>query len=132
MRRPDAQDDGAAVVEFVLVVGFLLLPLFLGLLQVGLIFHARNVIVASAAAGARVGANVDSTAEKGAQDACRRIADSLSRVPAGISCVGGYVTGAGGVELVEVRVSGPVPMFFLPLGHVDINVAGHAVREFEP
>ncbi len=134
IRPPDTDDDGAAVVEFVMVVGFLLIPLFLGLLQLGMVLHARNVIVASAAAGARVGANADSNEVAGAAEACRRITDSLSQEQTDLVCTGSYVSSGGddAVELVEVRVSGPVPMFFLPFGGLNIDIAGHAVREIAP
>jgi hypothetical protein len=44
------------------------------------------------------------------------------------------VTRGGGdpVDVVEVRVAGPLPMFFLPLGSVDVDATGHAVREQAP
>lgn len=128
------RDEGAAVAEFVLVAGFLLIPLFLGILQLALVLHARNVVVASAAAGARHGANVDRTAEQGAIEACRRIEEALSGVRRSLTCTGDYVAGGGAdpVELVEVHVSGPLPMFFLPFGDIDIDSRGHAVREVAP
>ena len=49
---------GSAVVDFTLV-GVLLTFLFLALLQLGLALHVRNTLVASAAEGARYGANAD-------------------------------------------------------------------------
>jgi Flp pilus assembly protein TadG len=45
------KDEGAAVVDFVLVT-VLLLMLFLLVLQVGILFHVRNVLIESAAEGA--------------------------------------------------------------------------------
>ena len=44
VRRP--RDDGAAVVEFVLV-GVLLTALFLALVQLGLALHVRNTLQAA-------------------------------------------------------------------------------------
>lgn len=132
---PAARDAGAAVVEFVMVGTFVLIPLFLAIVQLALVLHARNIVVASAAVGARKGAGADSSAAAGAADACSRIHASLPAVKKSLTCAGGYVTGgtsADPVELVEVRVQGPVPMFFLPWGSVHISAKGHAVREVAP
>lgn len=132
---PAADDNGAAVVEFVLVGAFVLIPLFLAIVQLALVLHARNIIVASAAVGARKGASADSTAAAGAAEACSRIHASLPTVKKSMTCSGGYVSGGADgdpVQLVEVRVQGPVPMFFLPWGQVHISVKGHAVRELAP
>ena len=52
---PRERDDGAAVVEFVLVSVLLVLLLF-GVLQVGVYFYARNIVAASAADAARYAA----------------------------------------------------------------------------
>ena len=52
--RPEA---GSAIVEFVLV-STLLLFLFLGIIQLGLVLYVRNTLVANAAEGARHGANL--------------------------------------------------------------------------
>ncbi len=57
-------DEGSAVVEFILV-GTLLLFLFLGILQVGLILHIRNTLAADAAEGARHAANLGVAAADG-------------------------------------------------------------------
>lgn len=133
--RPVTNEDGAAVVEFVLVGAFVLIPLFLAIVQLALVLHARNIVVASAAVGARHGASADSTAGAGAADACRRIHESLPKVRNALTCAGRYVAGGTGtdpVQLVEVQVDGPVPMFFLPWGSVRISVKGHAVREMAP
>ena len=46
-------ERGAAVVDFVLVL-VVLVPLFLGLLQVGLVLHVRNTLTAAASEGARL------------------------------------------------------------------------------
>ena len=56
-RREPVPDAGAAVVEFVLVGGLLLL-LVLGVVQLALVLHTRNVLSADAAEGARHGANL--------------------------------------------------------------------------
>ncbi|MEP7055518.1 MAG: TadE family protein [Actinomycetota bacterium] len=133
--RSGTPDGGAAVVEFVLVGAFVLIPLFLAIVQLALVLHARNIVIASAAVGARYGASADSDAAAGAAQTCRRIHTTLPAVRRSLACSGGYVTGGSGtdpVQLVEVRVDGPVPMFFLPWGSVHISAKGHAVREVAP
>ena len=130
IRRPDIPDeDGTAIAEFVMVGAFVLIPLFLALLQLALVLYSRNIVVASAAVGARRGASADSTAAVGGRAACDSIKAALPRAE-GLTCTGSTV--AGPVELVEVRVSGPIPMFFLPWGRVSLDVSGHAVKEVAP
>ena len=58
-RRRD--ERGAAVVDFVLV-SMVLVPLVLGLIQVGLVLHVRNTLAAAATEGARYGATIDRVA----------------------------------------------------------------------
>ena len=70
-------DRGSAVVEFVLV-GTLLVALFLGVLQLGLYLHMRNVVVASLAEGAREAANADRDCADGT---ARTIADQAKDAP---------------------------------------------------
>ena len=52
MRRRD--ERGSAVVDFVLVM-IILVPLFLGILQVALVLHVRNTLTAAASDGATAG-----------------------------------------------------------------------------
>lgn len=58
------RDRGAAVVDFVLIL-LLLIPLFLGIFQVGLVLYTRNTATACASEGARYGANFDRTPATG-------------------------------------------------------------------
>ena len=51
--RPSAADRGSAVVDFVLVM-VVLVPLVLGIAQVGLVLHVRNTLTAAASDGARL------------------------------------------------------------------------------
>ena len=53
--RARRDERGAAVVDFVLVL-VLLMPLFLGILQVALVLHVRNTVQSAAAEGARAAA----------------------------------------------------------------------------
>ncbi len=117
-------ERGAAVVDFVLV-GVLLTALFLALVQLCIILYVRNVLVSSAAEGARYGANANRTA-----------ADAKAKTEA---IIAGEITGsmttvvtskeAGG--LVQVDVSAPIPMFgFITASQtLTLHVTGHAVAE---
>ena len=132
MRTADT-DSGAAVVEFVLV-GVLVVTLFMGIFQVGLSLHLRNVVVASLAEGAREAANADRDCADGAarahdlvaQAVGRTVADGLTfDVPPG----GCETTTADGVVLVQIRVHGPLPLLFPPIGSISIDATAHALKE---
>ena len=76
-RRGGRHDEaGAAVVDFVLVM-LLLVPLFLGILQVGLVLHVRNTLTAAASEGARYAATVDRGPEEGAARAREQIRKAI-------------------------------------------------------
>ncbi len=127
-RAARCRDAGAAVVDFVLVT-VLVVVLFLLVLQVGLILHVRNVLVASAAEGARYGANADRTPEDGVVRTRSVVADALSRAVADrLTYTASEVT-VDGAPVVEITVSGPLPVAFLPAGPVSITVHGHALEE---
>ncbi|WP_308127774.1 MULTISPECIES: TadE/TadG family type IV pilus assembly protein [unclassified Frankia] len=123
-----AAERGSAVVEFVLV-GMLLLLLFLGVIQVGLVLHVRNTLAADAAEGARHAANLGMTDDSGGPYAERLI---VSSVPgrADTRCTSGAVVDPSGVPLVEVRCEVVVPLAVMPFGaNTTIKVVGHAVKE---
>jgi Flp pilus assembly protein TadG len=127
-RRPIRvhDDDGSAVVDFTLV-GILLTFLFLALLQLGLALHVRNTLVASAAEGARWGANADRTPADGAAVTRKLIRDSLADsfadgVTSGTETVDGVVT-------VVIRVEARLPLFGLLGSPRAISVRGHAMEE---
>jgi Flp pilus assembly protein TadG len=124
--RRSRAEDGAAVVDFVLV-SLVLVPLVLGLIQVALVLHVRNTLTAAATEGARYAATVDRRPEDGVlrtrQQISRAIADRFA----------GEITAADvavdGVPAVEVRVHARVPPLGLWGPGVDLEVSGHAVRE---
>jgi Flp pilus assembly protein TadG len=123
-RRDD--DSGAAVVDFTLV-GILLTFLFLALLQLGLALHVRNTLVASAAEGARYGANADRTPSDGAAVTRQLIRGSLADsfaddVTSGTETIDGVLT-------VVVRVDARLPIFGLLGPPRAISVRGHALEE---
>jgi Flp pilus assembly protein TadG len=130
LRRDD--DSGAAVVEFVLV-GVLLVTLFLGVAQVGLYLHLRNVVVASLAEGAREAANADRSCADGVARAHDLVADAVGRTVAdGLSFdvpEGGCEATVDGVVVVRVRAHGPLPLLFPPVGAVAFDATARAVKE---
>jgi len=123
-------DDGSAVVEFALV-SVLLVMLLLGVLQVGVYLHVRNVVAASAAEGARYGANADVDPHQGGLRASDIIGRSLGpSTAARVPCSASAHPGAGGSTLVAVRCRGALPVFFAPLGRLlPMDVTARALEE---
>ncbi len=122
-------DRGSGVVDFVLVSALLLL-LFLAVVQVGVVLHVRNVLVAGAAEGARYGANADRTPEQGAARTRAVVAGALSPGRAArLTVAARTTTTAEGFAAVEVEVTSPLPVVLLPVGPLQITVRGHALRE---
>jgi len=114
------------VVDFVLVGG-LLSVLFVALVQFAVVLHVRNVLVDCATEGARYGALADRDAEAGANRTRELIAADLSASYA--RAVEATVRTDGGLSLVEVRISAPLPVAgLLGIGRV-ITVSGHSVSE---
>jgi len=130
MARSGVNDDGSAVVEFALV-SVLLVMLLLGVLQVGVYLHVRNVVSASAAEGARHGANADVDLHEGGLRATDVIGRSLGPTTAArLPCAASAQPGAGGSTLVAVRCSGALPVFFAPLGSLlPMDVTARALKE---
>ena len=120
------EDRGSAVVEFTLV-GVLLTFLFLALVQLGLALHVRNTLVASAAEGARYGADADRDPAAGAAVTRQLIRDSLADsfadgVTAGVETV-------DGMQTVYVQVQARLPVVGLLGPPRAIRVRGHALEE---
>jgi hypothetical protein len=120
-------DDGAAVVDFVLV-SILLLGLFLIVFQVGVALHVRNVLIASAAEGARYGATADRTPAEGAERAQRAVAGALgSGIARTVRCEPVDGQAVDGAPVVDIRCTGTVPSL---VGDVlTLTVHGHALEE---
>lgn len=122
-------DDGSSVVEFTLV-SVLLVALFLGVLQLALVLHTRNVLVSAAQEGARYAANADRTPADGVLRTQEAIGDALGAgVRDRMTVMPLAVDSSGSVPVVGMQVSGPVPVFFLPAGPVRLTVSGHALEE---
>ncbi len=126
-QRPAARDGGAAVVEFTLV-SILLVFLFLMIMQVGLVLHARNVMVSAAQEGARLAANADRSPAEGVARTRQAIAGSLgSELVARLEIT--PLPPAGEPAVVGIRISGPLPFLFAPVGPLRLTVEGHALKE---
>jgi hypothetical protein len=129
-RGPDGSgvDGGSAIVEFVLV-STLLLMLFLGVVQTGIVLHIRNTLAADAAEGARRAANLGVPDNEGADFAERLIAASLPG-SADADCTAGPAVGPGGVGLVQVTCHVDVPLTLtLVGGSIGVTVTGRAIEE---
>jgi Flp pilus assembly protein TadG len=124
-------DDGAAVVDFVLV-SVLVVALFLVALQVGLVLHTRNVLVSSAQEGARHAANADVVDLGEAADVARQsIGTALSSQLAAAADIPPptLVPVGAGQEAVEVTMTANVPSVVWLVGSISVTVHGHALRE---
>ncbi|CAN5194270.1 hypothetical protein BH18ACT9_BH18ACT9_22570 [soil metagenome] len=114
------------MVDFVLVV-IVIVPLFLGVLQVALVLHVRNSLTSAASEGARYAATADRPLEAGAARTRQQIEDALaSRFAEGVSVAPANVAGAPGVQ---VRVIAVVPPLGLWGPGVRLVVTGHAIEE---
>jgi Flp pilus assembly protein TadG len=129
MRRRRRDESAAAVVDFALVM-ILLVPLVLGIIQVGLVLHVRNTLTAAASDGARYGAGLDHSPEDGAHRTRELIGGALAdRYASGVTATETDIDGAPGVE---VRVQAEVPALGLFGPAVELDVEGHAVQEVVP
>jgi Flp pilus assembly protein TadG len=117
-------DDGAAVVEFVLV-GMLVVALFLGVAEIGVYLHLRNVVVASLAEGAREAANADRDCADGTARARDLVAQAV-----GNDVTDGLTFGCDVADgVVAVRAYGALPLLFPRVGAVAIDATAHAFKE---
>lgn len=127
LRRCD--ERGSAVVDFVLV-GLVLVPLVLGIMQVALVMFVRNTLASAASEGARFGATIDRTPGDGAahtrQQIRAAIADRFARD------VTARNTKVDGVPGVVVHVHAVVPALGLWGPGVSLDIDGHAVKEQAP
>jgi Flp pilus assembly protein TadG len=127
--RPRRAEHGAAVVDFVLVL-VVLVPLLLGVVQLGLVLHVRNTLTAAASEGARYAATADRGPDEGAARARDQIRGALAdRFAQGVTAQEVRVEGVPGVR-VDVRAQVP------PLGlwgpAVELELSGHAIEEAVP
>src|SRR4051812_21000465 len=120
-------DRGAAPVDFVLVGGLLLTPLFLGVIQLGFDLHVRNTLVACAGEGARYAANADRVLADGVERARTCISSSLRSSYA--RDVSADVVDVGGLSTIEITVRAPLPIVAFAGPQHALVVRGHALQE---
>lgn len=119
-------ERGSAVVDFVLVM-LILIPMFLGVLQVALVLHVRNTLTAAASEGARFGAQRGHTADDAVSRTRQQISGALSgRFAQDLTS---SVEVVDGVPMVVVRARAEVPALGLWGPGLDLDIAGHAVQE---
>jgi len=128
LRRERGQ-RGSAVVDFVLVL-VVLVPVFLGILQVALVLLVRNTLASAASEGARYAATLD----RGPDDGVARTRDQIDGAISGrfardVSARPATVDGAEGVE---VTVRAVVPALGIGGPGIALEVTGHAVEEQPP
>ena len=120
---------GSAVVDFVLVL-VVLVPVFLGVLQVALVLLVRNTLASAASEGARYAATLD----RGPADGVAKTRDQIDGAISGrfaqdVSARPATVDGAPGVE---VTVRAVVPALGIGGPGIALEVTGHAVEEQPP
>jgi Flp pilus assembly protein TadG len=104
-----------------------LVPLVLGLVQVGLVMHVRNTLAAAATEGARYGANIDRTPTDGAARTREQVRGAIADRFA--QHVWGSRETVGGVPTVVVTVRAEVPPLGLWGPGMVLTVDGHGVQE---
>jgi Flp pilus assembly protein TadG len=117
---------GAAIVDFVLVLA-VLVPLFLGILQLALVLLVRNTLIAAASEGARYAATLDRDESDGAARTRSQIDGALAaRYAEDVDAHPVLINGAPGIE---VTVRAVVPALGLGGPGISLTVTGHAVEE---
>ncbi len=120
-------DQGAAIVDFVLVGG-LLTMLFVGVLQVALALYVRNTLIDCADNGAQFGALAGQDVGAGADRTRALIRADLN--PSYAHRVSSRFAVTDGLDTVEVTVEAPLPVAgLLGVGRRTLTVSGHALRE---
>ncbi len=123
------RESGAAVVDFVLVM-LVVIPLVLGIMQVALAMHVRNVTTAAAAEGARTQAALDAAPGAGEERTRAQVGAGIGdRFLRSITVTPAIVAGSPGVE---VTVVSEVPALGLLGPGMTVEVTGHAVSEVAP
>jgi len=108
-------------------VSIVLVTLFVAIVQIGLVIHVRNTLVAAASEGARHAAGANVALGDGEVRTRDLIAESLSADLA--QHVTSRMVDVGGVEMVEIEVTATLPLFGLLGVERGLTVTGHAVDE---
>jgi hypothetical protein len=114
------------VVDFVMV-SMLVVPLFLGILQVGLFLYVRNTVTAAASEGAHYAAVLNREPADG-ETRTRELVDGVVRNEL-IDSVTAEATDVDGQPGVEIVVEAHMPPLGLWGPGIKFQVEGHAVKE---
>jgi len=102
-------------------------PVFLGVLQVGLVLFVRNTLTAAASEGARYAATLDRGPGEGAARTRAQIDGVLAgRYAHGVTAREVTIDGA---PAIEVTIHVEVPALGLGGPAVALDVSGHAIEE---
>jgi Flp pilus assembly protein TadG len=121
-----AEDNGSAVVEFVLV-SIIVVVLLLAVMQLAMALHIRNTLISAAGEGARFAAAADRTPSGGAVHAEQLIRASLPDSYAE-NVTARYAT-VDGVQTIEVEVVADLPLFGWVGADDTLHITGHAMEE---
>lgn len=112
------------------MVGSLVTLLFLGVLQLGIDFYVRNVVVSCLADGARFGANANvASSRAAAAQANRELAHSLGdRYATAVAQQTQPTVDGARVVTIDATVRLPLVAWFLPVGPT-VHAKGEALLE---
>lgn len=127
LRARDRGDDaGNALVEFVLV-SVLVVFIAVGVIQLALTLHVRNILISGASDGAHFAALADRSLAEGQARAAAVVHGVLPGYEIDVTARSADIDGAPGVE---VQIDAPVPVIGL-WGVGAISVEGRAYREVD-
>ena len=122
--RMRAPDEGSVLVEFVLV-SILVIALAMGVIQLALTLHVRNMMVSAASEGARLAATNDRGPQDGADRTEWLLGESIGGIEAHVTAEDMTIDGAPAVVVI---VSAPVPVLGL-WGTGTMSVSARAFEE---
>jgi Flp pilus assembly protein TadG len=117
-------DEGSVLVEFVLV-SILVVIIALGIVQLSVALHVRNMLTSAASEGARFAAAYDRDVPQGVARTHDLASSALGDYPFEVE---GVVTSIDGAPAIQITVNAPVPVFGL-WGVGNIEVDAHALKE---
>ncbi|WP_062208788.1 TadE/TadG family type IV pilus assembly protein [Demequina oxidasica] len=118
------RDVGSATVEF-LLVSVLVVAVALGVIQLAIALHVRNILISSAHEGAQYAALADKSLDDGEARAEVLLHGSLGGVPANFAA---QQTVIDGMPAVEMTVSARVPLIGM-WGAGEQHITAHALAE---
>jgi len=118
------REAGNATVEF-LLVAVLVVAVALGVIQLAITLHVRNILASSAHEGAHYGALADRSPEEGEDRTRNLVVSALGGVATQVSATRVEIDGA---PAVEMRVTAQVPLIGL-WGVGEQEVVAHALAE---